>query len=182
MPSRIHTRRALRVEFVVLATGGALAMSELCRRFGVSRQTGYKWFARFKAGGEKAREDRFASPAPIATPHRRAGGADGDRATGWRRPSSVTTARPDAVWGSVSGTPRSPCGCCGSECASGRDGLIPRRPSAKRSVSTAPWRRICAAAIPGGTSRMGPGSSRAFVSATTTGAPRFGRGEPSGDA
>ena len=27
------------------------AMAELCARYGVSRKTGYKWLARFEAGG-----------------------------------------------------------------------------------------------------------------------------------
>ena len=30
---------------------GAFAMAELCRRYGISRPTGYKWVARFEAAG-----------------------------------------------------------------------------------------------------------------------------------
>lgn len=51
-----------RLEFVVLATGGGLAFSELCRRFGVSRKTGYKWLARYRAGGQEALVDRSRRP------------------------------------------------------------------------------------------------------------------------
>jgi transposase InsO family protein len=51
-----------RLEFVVLATGSGLAFSELCRRFGVSRKTGYKWIARFKAGGQEALVERSRRP------------------------------------------------------------------------------------------------------------------------
>ena len=32
-----------REEFVVLASADGANVSELCRRFGVSRKTGYKW-------------------------------------------------------------------------------------------------------------------------------------------
>jgi transposase InsO family protein len=62
MPWHIHTPMSQRLEFVVLATGSGLAFSELCRRFGVSRKTGYKWLKRFKAGGEEALADRSRRP------------------------------------------------------------------------------------------------------------------------
>jgi transposase InsO family protein len=39
-----------------------LAFSEVCRRFGVSRKTGYKWIERYKAGGPEALEDRSRRP------------------------------------------------------------------------------------------------------------------------
>lgn len=51
-----------RLDFVVLATQSGLAFSELCGRFGVSRKTGYKWLARYKAGGREALEDRSRKP------------------------------------------------------------------------------------------------------------------------
>lgn len=35
-----------RREFVALARSGSLTVSELCRRFGISRKTGYKWIGR----------------------------------------------------------------------------------------------------------------------------------------
>ena len=51
-----------RLEFAVLATQSGLAFSELCRRFGVSRKTGYKWLARYKGGGAEALQDRSRKP------------------------------------------------------------------------------------------------------------------------
>ena len=47
-----------RHEFVTLALAGGTSMTELCRRFGVSRKTGYKWRRRFAARGEAALVDQ----------------------------------------------------------------------------------------------------------------------------
>jgi len=49
-----------RREFVELLTTGGVKMSELCRRFEVSRKTGYKWKQRFAQAGEIALLDRKA--------------------------------------------------------------------------------------------------------------------------
>src|ERR1044072_6999299 len=62
MPWRTLTPMSQRLEFVVLATQSGLAMSELCRRFGVSRKTGYKWLARYKAGGAEGLQERSRRP------------------------------------------------------------------------------------------------------------------------
>ena len=43
-------------------------MTELCERYGISRQTGYKWLDRFDAGGRAGLSDR--SRAPHQCPHR----------------------------------------------------------------------------------------------------------------
>lgn len=51
-----------RLEFVILATQSAVAFSELCRRYGVSRKTGYKWLERYKTGGQEALRDRSRKP------------------------------------------------------------------------------------------------------------------------
>lgn len=51
-----------RLEFVMLATREGAEMSELCRRFGISRPAGYKWVARFKAQGLAGLEDRSRRP------------------------------------------------------------------------------------------------------------------------
>jgi transposase InsO family protein len=40
-----------RVEFVRLAEQGAVSMTELCRRFGISRETGYLYLRRYRAAG-----------------------------------------------------------------------------------------------------------------------------------
>jgi transposase InsO family protein len=40
-----------RVRFVVAASGGERSVSELCREFGISRPTGYKWLSRYRGAG-----------------------------------------------------------------------------------------------------------------------------------
>lgn len=42
-------------------------VAELCRQFGISRKTGYKWLDRYDQGGRVALEDR--SRAPMERPH-----------------------------------------------------------------------------------------------------------------
>jgi transposase InsO family protein len=46
------------------------SFSELCRRFGISRKTGYKWLERWERGGAPGLEDRSRRPrsCPWATP------------------------------------------------------------------------------------------------------------------
>jgi transposase InsO family protein len=51
-----------RHEFVVLAEQASIPVTELCRRFGISRKTGYKWLERYRAGGVEALEDRSRRP------------------------------------------------------------------------------------------------------------------------
>ena len=52
MPWKECTVVTQRSEFVLLAqTNNEVSMSELCRRFGISRKTGYKWLARLKTDG-----------------------------------------------------------------------------------------------------------------------------------
>lgn len=41
---------------------GMAAIAELCRRFGVSRQTAYKWRSRYQAGGLRGLRDRSRRP------------------------------------------------------------------------------------------------------------------------
>lgn len=58
-----------RQEFIAFASSPGVNISELCRRFQVSRQTGYKWLKR--AGvGDRAAEDRSRRPysSPSRTP------------------------------------------------------------------------------------------------------------------
>jgi len=56
----------LRAEFVVLARSGTLTFSELCRRYSISRKTGYKWLQRFEECGVSALQDH--SRRPISQP------------------------------------------------------------------------------------------------------------------
>ena len=46
MPWKVKTMMESRRELVELALGAGSKMSELCRRFGVSRKTAYKWLRR----------------------------------------------------------------------------------------------------------------------------------------
>lgn len=66
MSWKVRSVKSQREEFVVLASGEAVVMSELCQRFGISRKTGYKWLARYReagAGGLADRSRRPKSPA-----------------------------------------------------------------------------------------------------------------------
>ena len=56
-----------RLRFVREYRRQALSMSDLCRAFGVSRRTGYKWLARFDASGAEGLADR--SRAPVRHPN-----------------------------------------------------------------------------------------------------------------
>jgi transposase InsO family protein len=60
------------MEFVTLARHGDANRAALCRRFGVSRKTGYKWLARFDAAGEAGLVD--GSRRPRGSPARTDGG------------------------------------------------------------------------------------------------------------
>jgi transposase InsO family protein len=60
-----------RLEFVVLATAEGANITQLCRRFGVSRKTGYKWCQRYRAGGVEAMSDR--SRRPVESPSKTCG-------------------------------------------------------------------------------------------------------------
>ena len=51
-----------REKFVVELVSGRWSMSELCRRHGVSRRTGYKWRDRFEAEGIRGLTDRSRAP------------------------------------------------------------------------------------------------------------------------
>ena len=69
MPWRQATVVDQREEFVRLAGAPSANVSELCRRFGVSRKTGYKWLARWKAQGEAGLRDQSCRPrsSPLKT-------------------------------------------------------------------------------------------------------------------
>lgn len=51
-----------RLKFVAAAQSGHDSMSELCRRFGISRKTGYKLLDRFESEGPAALRDRSRAP------------------------------------------------------------------------------------------------------------------------
>jgi transposase len=65
MPWRAVSVVDSRREFVTLAEMADLSLSELCRRFRVSRKAGYKWLRRFREYGEDGLEDRSRRPNQI---------------------------------------------------------------------------------------------------------------------
>jgi len=66
MPWKDQSIVRSRVQFIEDHATGLLSMSELCRSYGISRTTGYKWLERFRAG--QPLSDR--SRTPRRCPHR----------------------------------------------------------------------------------------------------------------
>ena len=62
MPWKEATTMSLRTEFVMLARAENANIRELCRRFGITPKTGYKWLRRSKLGGPDALDDRSRRP------------------------------------------------------------------------------------------------------------------------
>jgi len=64
MPWSVQTPMSQRLEFVETAARGLYTMTELCARYGISRRVGYKWLARYAAGGGvEGLADRSRRPA-----------------------------------------------------------------------------------------------------------------------
>lgn len=59
---------SLREEFVALASSRGANRSLLCRRFGISRKTGYKWLKRAEGGGSMLDRSRRPHRSPARTP------------------------------------------------------------------------------------------------------------------
>jgi transposase InsO family protein len=70
MPFRECSTVSLRDEFCCLALEAGANRSELCRSYGISRKTGYKWLARYEAAGVAGLHDRSRRPqsSPNQTP------------------------------------------------------------------------------------------------------------------
>ncbi len=62
MPFEKRTVMEQKIEFVKLASTGLLSMNSLCKRFNISRPTGYKWLSRFQAHGHQGLADRSRRP------------------------------------------------------------------------------------------------------------------------
>jgi len=62
MPWKEATKMELRTEFVILADQPNANMAQLCRRFNISRKTGYKWLNRYRSEGIKGLENRSREP------------------------------------------------------------------------------------------------------------------------
>lgn len=62
MPWKEQSVMSQRIEFIHFATQEGSNLAELCRRYGISRDTGHRLLKRFKAGGFEALEDRSRRP------------------------------------------------------------------------------------------------------------------------
>lgn len=67
MPWKEVTLMSQRHEFVSLAREASLPLSELARRFGISRKTAYKWLHRDQAGQSMADQSRRPAQSPTRT-------------------------------------------------------------------------------------------------------------------
>jgi putative transposase len=56
-----------RLKFIVAVNDSDLSFAALCREFGISRKSGYKWVARYEAKGPRGLED--GDPGQHACPH-----------------------------------------------------------------------------------------------------------------
>src|SRR5215475_14343217 len=69
MPWRERRKMSLKIDFVERATKPGVRMSVLCRQFGISRETGYKWLNRLKRDGYAGLDEQSRRPrsSPLAT-------------------------------------------------------------------------------------------------------------------
>lgn len=56
-----------KMKFIVAVNESDESIAQLCRRFGISRKTGYKWIDRYETDGPAGLEDR--APIPYRCPH-----------------------------------------------------------------------------------------------------------------
>src|SRR6056297_2201114 len=70
MPWQQSDRVNERVKFIAAVQSGGESMAETCRRFGISRKTGYKLLRRYEEYGPEGLRDRSSAPArhPNRTP------------------------------------------------------------------------------------------------------------------
>ena len=68
MPWRERKVMDLKEEFVIQAQKGSQSFSSLCREYGISRKTGYKWLGRFDDKGFTGLENQ--SRRPTSSPER----------------------------------------------------------------------------------------------------------------
>ena len=70
MPWREVSKMSQRREFVTLALAEEANIRDLCRRFGISPTTGYKWLSRFREHDDEGLRDRSRRPhrSPLRTP------------------------------------------------------------------------------------------------------------------
>ena len=70
MPWNPRNTMNLRLEFVELASHEGANRRELCRRFGISPKTAYKWLGRHAREGEAAANSPSAAGSRPASPYR----------------------------------------------------------------------------------------------------------------
>src|SRR5215510_2858729 len=63
MPWEVAPVSELRLAFIHLVETLHSSVAEACRKFGVSRKTGYKWLGRYRAAPEQPLADRSRRPA-----------------------------------------------------------------------------------------------------------------------
>ena len=70
MPWNVLSKMKLRAEFSVLASEDSSNISALCRQYGISRKTGYKWLSRYQSEGTAglAEQERRPKHSPNRTP------------------------------------------------------------------------------------------------------------------
>lgn len=66
MPWEAESPMEQRIRFASLAESGQFEVKELCASFGISRKTGHKWLARYRAGGSKGLAERSRAPKCVA--------------------------------------------------------------------------------------------------------------------
>lgn len=63
MPWKVSGAVGRRIEFIEAYQSGFYQMAELCRAFGISRQNGYKWLARYREHGAEGLHERSRAPS-----------------------------------------------------------------------------------------------------------------------
>ena len=89
-----------RERFIEDSQRGLYDMTELCARYAISRKTGYKWVARYDAGGRPALRDR--SRAPHVCPHKIPAAVAQRRVSGLPATSTMWAAPRSSKWVSFS--------------------------------------------------------------------------------
>src|SRR5580704_7201319 len=62
MPWKERTAMDERKEFIEEGKLNVDGFAELCRKYGITRQTGYKWVKRFQTEGERGLEEHSRAP------------------------------------------------------------------------------------------------------------------------
>ena len=62
MPWKVRDAMSLKREFVELGKRENSNIADLCRRYGISRKTGYKWLQRFESGGLTSLKEKSRRP------------------------------------------------------------------------------------------------------------------------